>query len=80
VKARGMAVLAVFGNMVTAWSWFGTNQLGIGLHAYGFDNRLATACALFWVSQVLIAALGMVPLKYWASFGTPPTKAQAAAV
>ena len=27
VKQRGMAVLAVVGNMVTGWSWFGTNQL-----------------------------------------------------
>ena len=34
------------GNMVTAWSWFGTNQLGIGLHAYGFNNRLADGCTL----------------------------------
>ncbi|MBY0455973.1 MAG: cytochrome c biogenesis protein CcsA, partial [Gemmataceae bacterium] len=39
VKDRGVAVLAVFGNAITAWSWFGTNQLGIGLHAYGFDSR-----------------------------------------
>jgi ABC-type transport system involved in cytochrome c biogenesis permease subunit len=69
VKARGMAILAVFGNMVAAWSWFGTNQLGIGLHAYGFDNRLATGCAVFWVSQLLIAVLGMIPLRHWASFG-----------
>src|SRR5205085_5960861 len=29
VKDRGMAVLAVAGMMITAWSWFGTNQLGI---------------------------------------------------
>src|SRR5262249_16011813 len=63
------AVLAVFGNMVAAWSWFGTNQLGIALHAYGFDNRLATGCAVFWVSQLVVAALGMVPLKFWARFG-----------
>ena len=74
VKVRGMAVLAVFGNMVTAWSWFGTNQLGIGLHAYGFDNRLAIACSLYWVSQGLIIALGSIPLRFWASF-TPAAKA-----
>src|SRR5262249_55535083 len=79
IKPRGMAVLAVFGNMVTAWSWFGTNQLGIGLHAYGFDNRLATGCALFWVSQLLIAGLGMVPLRFWASFDPNiPAKAKKA--
>jgi ABC-type transport system involved in cytochrome c biogenesis permease subunit len=75
VKSRGVAVLAVIGCIWTVWSWFGTNQLGIGLHAYGFDSRLANACALSWVALGLIAALGMVPLKYWASFGPPPAKA-----
>ncbi|RMF44497.1 MAG: cytochrome C biogenesis protein [Planctomycetota bacterium] len=38
VGPRGFAVLAVLGNIVTAWSWFGTNQLGIGLHSYGFTS------------------------------------------
>jgi len=33
VRQRGMAVLAVGGNIVTSWSWFGVNQLGVGLHA-----------------------------------------------
>jgi hypothetical protein len=30
--------LAVGGNIITAWSWFGTNMLGVGLHSYGFTN------------------------------------------
>src|SRR5262249_33680239 len=41
VKQRGVALLAIVGNMVTGWSFFGTNQLGVGLHAYGFSNTLA---------------------------------------
>ncbi|MEO0475198.1 MAG: cytochrome c biogenesis protein CcsA, partial [Planctomycetota bacterium] len=36
VKERGLMVLAVSGNIITAWSWFGTNLLGVGLHSYGF--------------------------------------------
>jgi len=76
-RARGVAVLAVIGCIWTVWSWFGTNQLGIGLHAYGFDSRLADGCALSWVALGLIAALGMVPLKYWASFGPPAEKVAA---
>jgi hypothetical protein len=67
VKDRGVAVLAVFGNIVTAWSWFGTNQLGIGLHAYGFDTRLATGCRWFWLSQLVIIGLGCIPQRYWSS-------------
>ncbi|MEM8732711.1 MAG: cytochrome c biogenesis protein CcsA, partial [Planctomycetota bacterium] len=38
VTERGFAALAVLGNVVTTWSWFGTNQLGIGLHSYGFTS------------------------------------------
>ena len=35
VKERGLAALAVFGNIIVLWSWEGVNQLGVGLHAYG---------------------------------------------
>jgi ABC-type transport system involved in cytochrome c biogenesis permease subunit len=66
VKDRGVAVLAVFGNVITAWSWFGTNQLQVGLHAYGFDSRLADGCFNFWVSQLFILALGLIPQQFWA--------------
>ncbi len=67
VRDRGLAVLAVVGNMITAWSWFGTNQLGIGLHNYGFDSRLAKGCRYFWLSQTAIIALGLLPRSYWGS-------------
>jgi ABC-type transport system involved in cytochrome c biogenesis permease subunit len=64
VKDRGTAVLALVGNMITTWSWFGTNQLGIGLHAYGFDNRLVLGCVVTWaIHLALIAtALGTIVL------------------
>jgi ABC-type transport system involved in cytochrome c biogenesis permease subunit len=67
VKDRGVAVLAIFGNAITAWSWFGTNQLSIGLHAYGFDSRLADGCFNFWLSQFFILGLGLIPARFWAS-------------
>ena len=67
VKERGMAVLAIFGNIITAWSWFGTNQLGIGLHAYGFDTRLADNCVNFWLAMSVVMMLGLIPRSYWAS-------------
>ncbi len=67
VKDRGVAVLAIFGNAITAWSWFGTNQLSIGLHAYGFDSRLADGCFNFWLSQLFILGLGLIPSRFWQS-------------
>jgi cytochrome c-type biogenesis protein CcsB len=70
VKDRGMAVLAMVGNMVTMWSWFGTNQLGIGLHAYGFNKALVLMCRYFWLVQFCFILAGLIPLRYWRSFQT----------
>jgi hypothetical protein len=86
VKARGMACLAVFGNVVTSWSWFGTNMLGIGLHSYGFMDAAFYWLIAFVVSQVAIIALAnIVPLENWRSFRkdtgrpAPPPAARVAA-
>ena len=68
VKQRGMAVLAVVGIMVTTWSWFGTNQLGVGLHNYGFNKTLAEGCMWTWIGSSLVIALGLIPTRYWRSF------------
>lgn len=61
VGQRGMANLAVFGNIVTAWSWFGVNQLGVGLHSYGFTDGVAKALMWFGISQIAIVILGCLP-------------------
>lgn len=65
VKNRGIALLAITGNMVTGWSWFGTNQLGVGLHAYGFNDQLARGLTLFWISQLVVIGIGLIPKKKW---------------
>jgi hypothetical protein len=77
VKQRGMAVLSVVGNMVTGWSWFGTNQLGVGLHAYGFNNTLATGLVIFWATQMVAIVLGLLPLQRWGSYAALTASAKA---
>jgi len=67
VRERGLVNLAIFGNIVTAWSWFGTNMLGIGLHSYGFMDKAFETLKWFAVSQVIIMMVGCLPLHYWAS-------------
>ncbi|MBM4004057.1 MAG: hypothetical protein FJ295_12350 [Planctomycetes bacterium] len=58
VRERGVAVLALGGNIVTAWSWFGVNELGIGLHAYGFTEGRLRYLAMFVISQLALIGLG----------------------
>ena len=60
-------MLAIFGNVVFSWSWFGTNMLGIGLHAYGFMDEAFTYLAAFMLSQVLVIGLGALPTRFWKS-------------
>ncbi|MEE3371926.1 MAG: cytochrome c biogenesis protein CcsA [Planctomycetota bacterium] len=67
VRERGLAVLAVVGNIVTAWSWFGVNELGVGLHSYGFTEGVLWALFWFGVSQLAIIGLGLLPRNYWLS-------------
>lgn len=57
----GLTALAVGGNIVTTWSWFGVNELGVGLHAYG-DSESNTAVILlgFVVSQLIVIAIGVL--------------------
>jgi ABC-type transport system involved in cytochrome c biogenesis permease subunit len=67
VKDRGVAVLALVGNMVTTWSYFGTNQLGAGLHAYGFSKTLADGCTYTWIIHLGLIAVGLTPIRFWRS-------------
>jgi ABC-type transport system involved in cytochrome c biogenesis permease subunit len=68
VRERGLMNMAVFGNIVTSFSWFGVNMLGIGLHSYGFMDAAFYWLMLFVSSQLLIIGLGLLPARFWASF------------
>jgi cytochrome c-type biogenesis protein CcsB len=72
VRERGLMNLAVFGNIVTSFSWFGVNMLGIGLHSYGFMDAAFKWLMLFVGSQLFVIALGLLPLSVWRSFRTAP--------
>ncbi len=68
VKERGIMNLAIVGNVVTCWSWFGTNLLGIGLHSYGFMSGAFTALMVFVATQAILIGLGSLPQSMWRSF------------
>lgn len=57
----GIMQLAIVGNIITAWSWFGTNMLGVGLHAYGFMDAAFFWLIAFVLSQLACIALGWMP-------------------
>ena len=52
--------LAVLGNIVLAWAWFGVNLLGIGLHSYGF-----TEGGWLWFFIFVLANLLITPIAFY---------------
>ncbi len=68
VRERGLVNLAIVGNIVTSWSWFGVNMLEIGLHSYGFTSAAFKWLISFVASQLILIGLGLIPQRYWKSF------------
>ena len=75
---KTLMAVAVIGNIITSFSWFGVNMLGIGLHSYGFMDSAFLWLIAFDMSQLAIVALALLPLRYWRSHknllpSTPPS-------
>ena len=66
IKERGIAILAVLGNVIVLWSWKGVNSMGVGLHAYA-DSEDNT---VYWIlivgaAHLLVAAIALLPTRFW---------------
>jgi ABC-type transport system involved in cytochrome c biogenesis, permease component len=70
IRQRGLMIMAIFGNVVTSFSWFGVNMLGVGLHSYGFMQKAFPWLMGFIISQVALMAFAAMPLERWRSFRT----------
>jgi ABC-type transport system involved in cytochrome c biogenesis permease subunit len=68
IKQRGLMVMALFGNVITSFSWFGVNMLGVGLHSYGFMNKAFPWLAGYVLSQLALMVVASLPLDRWRSF------------
>jgi len=77
IRERGLMNMVIFGNVVTSWSWFGVNMLGIGLHSYGFMAAAFWWLLAFVLSQMALIVLGMLPMGMWRSFRASSAPASA---
>jgi ABC-type transport system involved in cytochrome c biogenesis permease subunit len=66
-KDRGLMALAIWGNIITAWSWFGTNMLPVGLHSYGRMDSAYAWLIGFLLVQLLLTATALLPWRFWRS-------------
>ena len=60
IRDFGIAMLAAFGGMIVAFSWWGVNLLGVGLHSYGFTSGISSALNTYYIVQAGIMVLGAV--------------------
>jgi cytochrome c biogenesis factor len=60
IRDLGVAVGAVMLGMITAFSWWGVNLLGVGLHSYGFTSGIWRMLAVYWSVETLVVLLGII--------------------
>ena len=66
-KDRGLMALAIWGNIITAWSWFGTNMLPVGLHSYGRMDSAYAWLIGFVLVQLVLTTTALLPWRFWRS-------------
>jgi len=59
IREVGFHVCNVILGMIVVFSWFGVNQLGVGLHSYGFTDGIWRWLMIFWASQTLFVLYGL---------------------
>ena len=58
LRDKGFALAAAFGGNVIAFSWWGVNLLGVGLHSYGFTSGIHSALWTYYAIQWSIVGIG----------------------
>lgn len=64
VRHFGFAVLALVLGMITAFSWWHTNQLGVGLHSYGFTNGVLSTLWIYYSIEMGVIGIALLCAGY----------------
>jgi ABC-type transport system involved in cytochrome c biogenesis permease subunit len=59
IREVGFHCCCIVLGMIVAFSWFGVNQLNVGLHTYGFTEGIWFWLTVFWGIQLAIFAYGV---------------------
>jgi ABC-type transport system involved in cytochrome c biogenesis permease subunit len=62
LREFGLNIAIAFSGSVIAFSWFGVNLLGIGLHSYGFTDGIHSALWSYYGLQWAICGVGLLCL------------------
>lgn len=78
IRDRGVHVLSVANAMIIAFSWWGVNLLGVGLHSYGFTDGVAMLLAGFFAFELIVMGLGLLLTKNGDSKAPPSATPESA--
>ena len=59
IRDVGLAVFSVILGVIVTFSWWGVNNLGVGLHSYGFTDGVMKALYITWGEAILIMFSGL---------------------
>ncbi|MEM9479730.1 MAG: cytochrome c biogenesis protein CcsA [Verrucomicrobiota bacterium] len=60
IRDLGVHVLSIIGGCFVVFSWFYVNNMGVGLHSYGFTSGIVKAVFIFWGTQLFVLACAFV--------------------
>lgn len=60
IRDLGLAIASTFGAIIVAFSWWGVNLLGVGLHSYGFTSGIMPWLITFYLIELFVVFLGFV--------------------
>ncbi|MCX5759291.1 MAG: cytochrome c biogenesis protein CcsA [Candidatus Hydrogenedentes bacterium] len=77
IRDYGVHLGAIFGGVVVAFSWFGVNLLGVGLHSYGFTSGVHATLTAFYLVEAVVLFAGCAA--WWRARGNEPGTLEPAA-
>ena len=60
IRHFGLAILSVGLGVITAFSWWHVNYLGVGLHSYGFAKGIIDSLNLFYMIEGLVIGVSVL--------------------
>jgi ABC-type transport system involved in cytochrome c biogenesis permease subunit len=75
IKDLGINIWAVMLGVIVSFSWWGVNQLGVGLHAYGFTDGVWGVLTTAWIIEGVVVLMGLVIFLKEKFGGVPEGKA-----
>ncbi|MEM7146623.1 MAG: cytochrome c biogenesis protein CcsA [Verrucomicrobiota bacterium] len=60
IRELGINIWAVILGVIVSFSWWGVNQLGVGLHSYGFTDGVWGVLQIFWSIEAAVVVMGVV--------------------